>query len=963
MPPPREPARVFPLRRNRTIIWDVATQAAAAIVGRDDQLAAIEEFLDEGDRRPGALLLAGEAGIGKTTLWRYAVDRARAASRRVLSCSPAESEIQLAFASLRDLCDELGEDVISTLPAPQRRALEIALLRADPGLAKHERGAISAAFLSIVRRLAETSPLLIAIDDAQWLDAASAAVLEFAARRSASAPVGFLVAMRRDMDSRAPLGLDRVFPDDGLLRVEIGPLSLGAMHRLLSVRLDRVIPRPILRRLHEASGGNPFFALELASALERRGGRVEAVEALPERLHELVAERLAALPDDALAVVQVASALSNPTVGLVVAVAERDASAIDAAIEAQVIESEPDGIRFTHPLLASGAYATLDRGGRRRLHARLAETVDEPEERARHLAFAAEGADAAVAAELEEAAHLSRARGAPAAAAELGEQARRLTPPEEVADVVRRTMETAGFHFEAGDAARSRELLEEAVASAAPGPQRAEALKRLARALAFEADLRSAVDLYRRAIAEAADESATRAEAEEGLAVALMRMLVNLPEAAEHARTAARLAERRGDDRALAEFLSTKALIEGLTGDPGAGRNMSRAVRVGERIGDVRGFHRADFLVGLWGPTFISAVLSAFTGDVDEARAVVDRARANAVESGDEASLPLILRYLSYVELLAGNWRRARSLASEGYDVAVQTGQPSQQAVLAGTAALVDAHVGRVDEARRAAAEALGLATETGAMFARLLADSALGLLELSLADPAAALQRLEPLVHDLEEAGLREPAVARFVPDTIEAMLAVGRLDDAQRLLRRFENRSERLDRPSALAAAARCRGLLLGAATDFEGALAHLERALEQHERAPIPFDRARTLVALGATRRRAKQKASARAALGAAAEELDRLGADLWAQQARAELARIGGRPPSGSRLTPTQRRLAELVSEGLSNKEVAAALFVTPKTVETQLTRIYTKLGIHSRTELARSLAERPDSVEL
>jgi DNA-binding CsgD family transcriptional regulator len=939
----------------------VATQTAA-IVGRDDQLAVIEEFLGEGDRRPRALVLAGEAGIGKTTLWRYAVDRARAAPWYVLTCSPAESEVQLAFASLRDLCDKLGEDVMSTLPPPQRRALEIALLRADPGLAPHERGAISAAFLSVVRRLAETSPLLIAIDDAQWLDTASAAVLEFAARRTDSAPVAFLVAMRRDMDSRVPLSLDRALPDDCLLRVEIGPLSLGAMHRLLSVRLDRVVPRPILRRLHEVSGGNPFFALELARALERRGGRAEPGEALPERLHELVAERLAALPDDALAVVQVAAALSNPTVGLVVAVAERGASSIDAAVEAQVIESEADRIRFTHPLLASGAYSALGPVARRALHARLAEAVDEPEERARHLALAAEGVDAAVAAELEEAAHLARARGAPAVAAELGEQARRLTPPEEVADALRRTMETAGFHFEAGDAARSRALLEEAVGSSAHGPHRAEALKRLARALAFEADLPSAADLYRRAIAEAADESSTRAEAEQGLAVALMRMLSNLPEAADHARTAAQLAERRGDDRALAEFLSTQALIEGLTGDPGAGRVMSRAVGVGKRIGDVRGLHRADFLVGLRGP-FIAAVLRAFTGDIERARTVVERARAEAVEMGDEASLPLILRYLSYVELLAGNWRRSRGLASEGYEVAVQTGQASQQAVLVGTSALVDAHLGRVEESRREAAEALALAAETGAMFARLLADSALGLLELSLGDPAAALERLEPLVQDLEEAGLREPAAARFVPDAIEAMLAVGRLGDAESLLRRFESRSARLDRTSARAVAARCRALLLAAGTDFEGALAHLEGALKQHQRAPIPFDSARTLVVLGATRRRARQKASARAALGAAAEEFDRLGAELWAREARAELARIGGRPPSGGRLTPTQRRLAELVSEGLSNKEVAAALFVTPKTVETQLSRIYTKLGIHSRTELARSLAKRPDSVEL
>jgi DNA-binding NarL/FixJ family response regulator len=472
-----------------------------------------------------------------------------------------------------------------------------------------------------------------------------------------------------------------------------------------------------------------------------------------------------------------------------------------------------------------------------------------------------------------------------------------------------------------------------------------------------------AATLYRRAIDEAGVTGSTRADAEAGLGVALMRMLVDLPAALQHVRRAARLAEDLSATPDLAEFLSTQALIEVLTGDAAAPQSMARAVEVEKAVEGSGGPRDTAFLVGLRGPAFIAAVLGAFTDDLEGARRIIERARAHALELGDEASLPLILRYLGYVELLEGNWETAGSWANEGYEVAVQTGQASQQAVLAGTRALVDAHVGREEETRAAAAEALRLADDTAAMFARLLAVSALGVLELSLGNAAAALEQLEPLVDDLEAAGLREPAVARFVPDTIHALLAVGRSTDAEALLARFEERAVRLNRPSALASSARCRGLLLAASSDFEGATASMQLALEHHGRIAIPFDRARTLLALGATYRRGKQKAAARTTLDEAVAEFERLGAALWVQEARAQLGRIGGRAPSGGKLTPTEQRVADLVLEGLSSKQVAAALFVTPKTVETQLSRIYAKLGIHSRAQLARRLAREPGTGKL
>jgi DNA-binding CsgD family transcriptional regulator len=287
-----------------------------------------------------------------------------------------------------------------------------------------------------------------------------------------------------------------------------------------------------------------------------------------------------------------------------------------------------------------------------------------------------------------------------------------------------------------------------------------------------------------------------------------------------------------------------------------------------------------------------------------------------------------------------------------------------QQAMLLGTRALLAASLGRVEEARRDAEEGLALADATGYMLGGLLCLTALGLLELSLGNPAGMHERLERLTVRAAAAGLREPTVTRFLIDEIEALVALGRVDQAAKLLERFERSARVLDRASALAVAARCEGLIAAARNDLPGAAAALDRALREHERAPQPFERARTLLALGRVRRRARQKRPAREALQAALAAFEELGAVLWADRARAELARIGGRPPAGGQLTPSQLRVAQLVAEGRSNREVAAALFISPQTVEGHLKRIYPKLGVRSRAELAGRFAalrhERADA---
>ena len=265
--------------------------------------------------------------------------------------------------------------------------------------------------------------MLVAVDDLQWLDPPTALVLEFVARRLAAEPVGLLLAERAAGDGDPPLGLGR--SDLELVRVRLGPLSTGALHRLLRRRLDVALPRPALHRVHAASGGNPFYALELVRALQSRRGRIQPGRPLPvpETLEAILRERLEVLPLRARKVLAAAAALARPTEAIL-----EDSLALEQAFEAGIIELSDGDVRFSHPLLASAAYTSIPAADRRRLHRHLAEVVSDSEERARHLALGAEEPNEEVADALDDAAREAAARGAPAAAAELVELAIRLTP-------------------------------------------------------------------------------------------------------------------------------------------------------------------------------------------------------------------------------------------------------------------------------------------------------------------------------------------------------------------------------------------------------------------------------------------------------------------------------------------------------------------------------------------------------
>jgi DNA-binding CsgD family transcriptional regulator len=907
------------------------------IVGREEELRAIERWLE--GPRPSALLIEGEAGIGKTTLVRAAVEAARERSLRVLVAKPTPAEASLSLTGIGDLLEGTLAEVLDELPTPQRRALAAALLLEEPQ-AEPDARALVVALLGSLRALARKRRLLVSIDDVQWLDNPSAVALGFAARRLAGDDVRLLLSRRTGHD-------DGVTPQlDDPERILLGGLSAGAIHRLLRERVDVVLGRPALHRLHELCGGNPFFALELARAYQRGEIGLGRGDRLPSSLDVLVAHRIAALPYETRVALAAASALSRPTASAVAPV-----EVLGTAVAAGVIALDGDEIRFTHPLLASAAYSALDHAQRRTLHARLATLTEDDEEEARHLALSSDGPDEAVAAALDRAAKLAAARGAPATAADLLEESRKLTPTSDREAVARRQRAEAGYASLAGDPERAVDLLEPLLASTPPGPARAEILAELGFVRLYGVDWRSSADFYRSALEEAKEDARLEARVEVGLAMILDLLQADLSEAIAHARRGAELADRVGNEALLAEALCLQAKDELLAGHGLPVALVERAVRLEPATAGLPTIQR---------PSDYAAVMRGLTDDFPGALAEFERIRLEALERGETAPFVWTVYRMALLECLTGDWRAANAHVEEGLEAALESREDANEAVLHAARSLIDAHVGSVDSARASAARALKLDARLAVTAARVTATWALGLLELSLNRPAEAHEQLDPLIRDRRSAGIAEPGAMRYVPDEIEALVELGRLDEAEELLAWFEERARTLDRASALAASARSRGLITAARGDTGAALAHLERAVAEHERVAMPFERARTLLVLGATQRRAKRRRTARETLGDALAFFERLGASHWADRARSELARVGGRAPSEGALTPAERRVAELVAEGRTNREVAAALYLSERTIEGHLSRVYGKLGVRSRAQLARQLSggERP-----
>jgi len=896
------------------------------LVGRESELDTLRAFLDEPG---GGLALVGEAGIGKTAVWQAGLDEARRRGLIVLTAAPAEAEAQLSFAALGDLLNEVLPDALEGLAPPRRHALEVALQIAQADTEAPERFAVGLACLDVLTALGQ--PVLVAIDDAQWIDASTAAVLGFALRRAHG--VRTLLTWRAEQP--APDALSAL----ASRRVDVGPLSVGAIQRLLAMQLDVRLPRARLRGVHERSHGNPLYALELARALSAGtwlpgAGGFEP----PLDLAGLVRARLDGLPRETRELLLHAAVASRPTISLLRATP----AALQPAADAGLIRLDGELVRFGHPLYASVCYRAADAAAQRDAHTRLAGAVADLEERARHLALAAAGPDESVAADLDAAARNARARGAPDTAAELAELAWRLTtdPPA----LLRRATQAAAYLLEAGDTKLAQQTLETAIAASPPGPERARALLALGEVLYEAAGSAAAVPVARQALDEAGDDAGVRAAAHTALAG---HSDLPVDEKFEHSQAALAMLDSPGTEpRTLAVALRMSAVLQfhlgrGLPDEP-----LERAHAIEETL-------PARPPVA-WRAHTIKGECLKYLDRFDEAEHLLARAQQLAEDEADESSLAEIFGHRAELALWLGCWDDAERFADAAIDAAHRTQQHGRLHIATDFRALVRAHRGDAAGARADADAAIGAAQLAEDRWAESLTHWTLGFLALSEGDPAAATTHLA--AADALRWGhvLTETRQWRYLGDYVEAFVATGDLEQARSRLARLEEWAERIETTWAAALAARARALLREAEGDGAGATAGLEEALAAFESLPVPFEQARTRLLLGRVHRRARRKRDARAELDAALAAFEQLGAPLWAAQAQQELARIGGRSPSRDVLTASERRVAELVAAGHANKEIAAMLVVSPRTVEAHLTRAYGKLGVRSRTELARKL---------
>jgi tetratricopeptide (TPR) repeat protein len=865
---------------------DMTAVAPVEVVGRQAEPERLGGFLDPLGGGLG-LLLEGVAGIGKTTLWRAGIELGRARGYRVLWCRPAASETAFSFAALGDLLSPVVDEVLARLPAPQRAAIGAALALAENDVPEADERVVGLAVLSSLRLLAVRDPVLVGVDDLQWLDPASAAVLGFAARRLQDEPLKLLYSVRVEPGA-APPQLERDLADR-LLRVQVGPLSSSDLHRIVVARFGRPLPRPTLLGVHHIAAGNPFYALEITRFLLEQARPPATGDPLPmpPTLEELLRARITRLPKAAREALEAAALLSEPTLVALEALEGTgpDPAWLDQAVAGGVVELVDDRIGFTHPLLAAAVSSTMGPGRRRRLHGRLAELDLDPEERARHLALATTGPDGAVADSLEQAAQHAVLRGAPASAAELAELAAQRTPQDDREGRWRRTIEAGLRHATAGDFARARALLGPLLEELPPGPLRGTVLLNLAD-IGWD-DYPEQVSLAERALVEV-DDDVSRARLHSLLAGINM---FNPPKALDHLEAALEAAERAGDQELAVLALVNRIDMEIVVGQMTPGL-LERALALAEATGGrllprVPHFEDPGTVLG-------SALLRL--DRLDRARTVLETARADGLAQGAYPAVGFTCRVLTEVTWRLGDWPAAARYAAEFSELFEQLGGEHLSPWPLYATALVDAHLGNIEQAHAAATRGVAIALEVEGENGGWVIQNrgVLGFLELSLANPAAAVGYLRPGVRYLHQAGWRD-SFGDVKHNAIEALILVGELDEAGELLADLEDWSHTVDAPAVAATARRCRGLLRAARGDHDGALEALAQAARAFQRLPVPFERGRTLLALGTLQRRAKQRAAAQASLGAALAGFQQLGARLWAEQARAQLARLGGRPP--------------------------------------------------------------------
>lgn len=919
---------------------DLARFGNGMDVGNDEAIVGLFDGIRQAS---AALLLAGPAGIGKSHRWTAAVRVAEARGWRLLVARPTEAATRLGVSALLDLLSDVSDEELDALPRPQRTALRAALLRetqaADDADAPGP-GAVSHALVTLVTLLARDRPVVVAVDDLQWIDATTDAMLAFLAGRLPERDVALVLAARTPAvpvpstdGATEPAVIAELVRAGRLHRDDVAPLREAEVEALVSERIP--LPRLTLARVASVSGGNPFYALELArawaAASETSGTSV------PESLRSLVGHRVGGLPAPVRHTVAACAALARPDVSTLRRLGGYEHLA--DAERAGILTVDLGGIRFTHPLLAAAAYDALTGVEQAVLHAQLANAIDEEEERARHLALAADGPDESVAAALDVAVGRAIARGSALAAAEAAELAVRLTPAAEPAAY--RTLRLAWLLYRAGETAAAernyRRLVDDA---AVPGRVRATALIRLADLAMFGVSHDVAGEY-----AVAAIEAAQRLDDPELLAEAHLmaaKVWAGTPvDWLAHATSAhGLLAGMPAPDVAL--LAATELEVADKSFYAGYGvlhERFERAIELERTANLPRGEQVA---VGYYMVVLILADV------LDRARGLVDQQERDCREDDVEGYLPWTLHWRVQLELAAGRFDAARRAIDEQRAASQRAGQVGMETRAAANRALLDLMCGDLARARQTL-DRLVAAEPVDTQLAAIVHARA-GAAALYDGDAQAALDLLETAERLNPTDGALEPSRMAPVPLRIETLIALGRHDEARRLLERYEAVAG--DRPSARAHALRCQGLLRAVHGEEAEAEAAFAAAAAVLDGAGVhPFEHARILLLHGQTLRRFRRKAAARDTLRAARERFADLGASGWVARTDAELARIGLRPPAAEELTVTEQRVAELAATGMTRADIAGLLFISPHTVAANLGRIYRKLGVANRAELA------------
>ena len=914
---------------------DSAGQARARVVGRELELAVAVDFLVARPVGPAALVIEGGAGVGKSTIFRASLEVASSVGVRMFLARPSAGEMELPFAGLGDLLSGIRGKSLEALAGPQRAALESALARDGSNVALDEH-ALSRGLLELLRLEGGGGDLLVAVDDVQWLDRPTVVALSFALRRLGSLPIRVLVAARAADGSPAetPLGL---VDWENVQRVTVGPLSTTDLGALIRERLGKQLPRPRLDALRRASGGNPMFALELASR-----SLAGTTDKLLPTLSLALEERLRALdPRSQMVLAFVAAALRpSPDLLLRAGVPRAD---LKAALDTGILTVERERLSFPHPLSAAAAYELMLPDERREAHARLAEATKDVIERGHHVSRSASGHDASAVHVLDRAAEEAANLGDHAGAAAFLLRAIELSD-DSAGETCRMLEIRAAAELQlAGDAegaiALSRKLVEQLPAGV---------LRARARRTLISCAVGSGVS-YDDAIAElslALEDAQADEELQAEIHVDMAEIscgLCLLNEAVIHGRRAKALAERAGANAIAVAALAILGFAESMFGR-GVPENARRA------------FSQWDGTIGMGNsPRMELACVCMHAAEFTEAAKLFTEELAIAQEFGLEPVEVVARGHLAEVQLRAGSWADALENARLALEHGRQAAHPQIIVAASCVAAMAEALLGNHEHARTLATGALCEAEETHDFWWTIGGRAVLGLVALTENEPHMAVDALAPAWALMLGRGLGDLSIFPVAHVLGEALVAVGRLDDALGVAEALRGCPVG-DRPWCRAMAGRCVALVASARGDHQGARNAIADALEAHDELPEPFEHARALHLQGRLERRARGWGSARAALIEALERFDALGAARWAEKAAADIATLPGRRPADKHtLTTRENEIAQLVAAGLANKEVAARLFVSLRSVEANLSKVYAKLGVRSRSELARRLS--------